>query len=425
MSRIGQQRFSGLIAALALLSLGSATALTPEPTAEIGLREALALTLARSPELASYSFGVRAAEARVLQAGLRPNPALDLQVEDIGVSGVTRGIDQAELTVALSQLLELGGKRTARVDRATLDQELAGWDYEVARMDALTRTAQLFVALLVAQDQRTLADESVRLARAVVGAARTRVDAGGTSPVELTKAEVALASAGVEREEAHRVVESARKQLAASWGGTEPLFTRATGSLEQVAAVPPLGELQSRIASNPDLARWTSELAQRRAVVELEQAQAVPDVTARGGYRRLFDPDENTFVLGLSVPLPFANRNQGAILEAQHRLDQARADQRTTEVRVATALADAYQSLATARAQIVTLRNEVLPGAKEAFDTLNEGYQEGRFSYLDVLDAQRTLIAARFQTVRALGAYHRSVAALERLVGAPIGERNG
>lgn len=67
----------------------------------------------------------------------------------------------------------------------------------------------------------------------------------------------------------------------------------------------------------------------------------------------------------------------------------------------------------------------MLPGAKEAFDTLNEGYQEGRFSYLDVLDAQRTLIAARFQTVRALGAYHRSVAALERLVGAPIGERNG
>lgn len=393
----------------------------PEPAGEIGLREALALTLAHSPELVSYSWSVRAAEARVLQAGLSPNPALDLEVEDVGVSGATRGVDQSELTVALSQLLEMGGKRAARIEFASRERELAGWDYEVARMDVLTRTAQLFVALLVAQSELELADESVRLAREVVDAAATRVEAGSTSSVELTKAEVALASAGVAREEALRALESARKQLAASWGGTAARFTRATGTLDDVVELPSLAELQRSIESNPELARWASELERRRAAVDLEEAQAVPDVTVRGGYRRLFDPDENTFVVGVSVPLPLANRNEGAILEAQSRLEQARADRRITAVRVATALAEAYQSLATARAQVEALEDRVLPGATRAFRTLNEGYREGRFSYLDVLDAQRTLIAVRAQLVRALGDYHRGLAAVERLVGAPVG----
>ena len=135
---------------------------------------------------------------------------------------------------------------------------------------------------------------------------------------------------------------------------------------------------------------------------------------------RLFDPDENTFVVGFSVPLPVLNRNQGAILEAEHRVEQARSEQASTRVRAVTALDDAYQALATARTQIATLDADVLPGAKKAFAALNDGYREGRFTYLEVLDAQRTLIAARAQRVRALGDFRRAVVTLERLLGEPL-----
>lgn len=392
-----------------------------EPEGVIRLSDALALALARSPDLASFSWRIRAAEAQLLQAGLRPNPELGFRAEDLGVSGVFRGVDQAEVTVELSQLVELGGKRTARIDQASTDQELAGWDYEIQRIEVLTRTAQAFVAVLVAQAQLALAEESTRLAEAVIDAVAVRVRAGGTSPVELIKARVALASAEVEREEARHALHLARSQLAAAWGSTEPRFSRADGPLDQVRSVPSLPALKRKLERSPELARWATEILQRRAAIALEEARSVPDVTARGGYKRLFDPDENTFVLGVSIPLPVLNRNQGAILEARTRLAQAREDRRATEVRLVTALTAACESLETAHIEITALRSKILPGAEQAFATLNAGYREGRFSYLEVLDAQRTLIAARRQYVRALGDYHHAVAAVERLLGEPVG----
>jgi outer membrane protein, heavy metal efflux system len=393
---------------------------THEPSGELRLADALALALERSPELASYGWRLRASESREIQAGLRPNPELGFRTEDIGVSGVTRGIDQAEMTIELGQLIELGGKRSARIDRAERGRELAAWDYEVARIDVLARVAQAFIGVLVAQEQLGLADEGARLAREVVDAVSVRVRAGSTSTVELTKSQVAVAFAKVDQEEARRALEAARRQLAATWASTMPAFSKAVGALDRMTALPPLRDLEAQIDDSPDVARWTTELLERRAAIELERSLAVPDVTATGGYRRLFDPDESTFVVGLSVPLPILNRNQGAILEAESQLAQAREDQRSARVRVTTALADTYQALVSSRTQIATLDSDVLPGAREAFATLNAGYREGRFSYLDVLDAQRTLIGARAQRVRALGDNHRAVVAIERLLGEPL-----
>jgi cobalt-zinc-cadmium efflux system outer membrane protein len=146
----------------------------------------------------------------------------------------------------------------------------------------------------------------------------------------------------------------------------------------------------------------------------------VPDVTIGGGYRWLAGPDESAFVADVSIPLPIFHRNQGAVLEAQRRADQAREERRSTEVRLATELSTTFEALGTAHAQVERLEKEILPGAAEAFDTLREGYLEGRFSYLDVLDAQRTLVAARAQHVGALADYHRAVAAVERLIGEPL-----
>ena len=399
---------------------GAETAPLPEPTGEVRLRDALALALQRSPDLTSFSWQLRAAEAREVQAGLRPNPEVSFLTEDIGVSGQTRGVDQAQMTLELGQLIELGGKRAARVEVAARGRDLAAWDYEIARIDVLARTAQAFAGVLVAQEQVGLADENVELAGAVVDAVGVRVRAGSTSSVEQTKADVAVASARVELDEARRALEVARGELAATWGSTTPTFARAVGRLDHLTPVPPLAVLEARIDDSPGVARWTTELAERQATIDLERARAVPDVTATGGYRRLFDPDENTFVVGFSIPLPVLNRNEGAIAEAEHRLQQARSDQQSTRVRVTTAIDDAYQALSTARNQITTLDRDVLPGARQAFTMLNEGYREGRFSYLEVLDAQRTLIGARAQRVRALGDHQRAVVTLERLLGEPV-----
>src|SRR5262245_60728610 len=110
-----------------------------EPRGVIRLQQVLTLTLLRNPELAAFSFDMRAAEARALQAGIWPNPQLGVEVENVaGTGSTTKGVRAAETTLQLSQLIELGGKRAKRMRLAGLERELTSWDYEVKRLDVLT-----------------------------------------------------------------------------------------------------------------------------------------------------------------------------------------------------------------------------------------------------------------------------------------------
>lgn len=401
-------------------SRSSEAPLFEEPTGSILLREALALALAKNPDLASFSWEVRAREARMLQAGLLPNPDLSVLMEDVGGSGDFHGVRQTQTTITLSQLIELGGKRSARRHATSLTRDLAGWDYEVRRIETLTQVSQAFSETLAAQQRLILADELVGLAEEVTRSVSERVKAGKVSPIEETKADIALSSVRIERERARLTLEAARTRLAATWGSTTARFDRAEGDLDQVAPLPRLESLTERLARNPVLARWAAEMAQRQALVRVERANAIPDITISGGYRRLNETDDNTVVIGVSIPLPLFNRNQGSIVEARHRLAKAEAERRAAEVRATSALSDAYKALATAHAEAVGLRVNVVPAAQSTFEGIKEGYRMGKFGYLDVLDAQRTLFDARARYLQAVTDYHRAVAEVERLIGEPL-----
>ena len=391
-----------------------------EPTGPLHLGTALALVLERNPELSASALRLDATEARRQQAAARPNPELVVSVEDLAGTGTFSGVQEAQTTLQVSQLVELGGKRAARMRTAEGARDIARWDYETTRLDACAATVRAFVAVLGAQEQLALAGDAVVLAQDVVHTARRRVQAGAASPVEVTKANMALADAQAERSRRQRALDVARARLAAKWNAPVPRFSEAQGALDAIKPVPHLDDLREQLARNPDLARWASELAHRQAAVDVERSRAVPDVTAGAGYRRLSGPEENAFVFEFAVPLPVADRNRWAIVEAQRLVDAGRAEQRRAERAVATAVIETHAALASAAEQIGVLRAQVLPAAASAFDTVERGYRDGRFGYLEVLDAQRTLIAARARHIRALVAYHQAVATLERLTGAPL-----
>ncbi|WDT74020.1 MAG: TolC family protein [Candidatus Manganitrophus sp.] len=384
-----------------------------EPADTLTLRQALALALMKNPELSAFSSEIRAREAAALQAGRLPNPHLGADMEDIGVG--------TETTLRLSQLIETGGKRAARIEVASLNRDLAGWDYETKRIDVLTRVSQTFIEVLSAQQNITLAEERGRLAEEVARVVSERVRAGKVSPIEETRANVGLSSAKIELERAGRSLDLSRKRLAAAWGNTIPRFEKVAGNLGSLLAIPPVEQLAQRLSQNPDLARWATEISQRQAVIDLERSRTLPDMTLSGGVRR-FDETrgDRVCIVGLTIPLPIFNRNQGGIQEAQHRLQRAKQERRAAEVRVATALSEAYRALSRAHSEAQALQEHLLPGAEQAFEAVNEGYRLGKFGLLDVLDAQRTFFSARAQHLRALADYHQAVAEVERLIGEPL-----
>lgn len=393
------------------------------PAGPITLRDALGLALMQSPELAAFAWELRAREARVLQAVQRPNPVIATAVQDLGGSTGFTGADdpiQSQTTIELSQLIELGGKRAARQRLAALERDLAAWDYEAARMDVLTRVTGAYVDVLASQRLVTLAQETTGLVEQVHSAVGLRVAAGVVSPIEQTKADVALAAVRIESDRARRLLEADRRRLAAHWGSPSPAFHSAAGDLTRVGPVPTFDDLQRRLASNPDVARWAAEIAQREAALAVARARRVPDVSVSGGYRRYTEIDSNAFVVGASIELPLFDRNRGGIREAGDRLRKAHEEQRAATVRVTVMLAEAYRALSSAGDEVSALASNVLPGARSAFEAVGEGYRLGKFGYLEVLDAQRTLVSAGGQYLRALADYHKAAAGVERLIGEPL-----
>jgi cobalt-zinc-cadmium efflux system outer membrane protein len=231
-------------------------------------------------------------------------------------------------------------------------------------------------------------------------------------------------------EQARQAVLAARYRLAATWGSTRPRFARAQGRLEAVGSIPAAEDVFSLVEQNPQVARWTVEMQRRRAVTRLERAKAIPDLTLGGGFKREKAEGEGEgeepgdtakgFVVGASIAVPIFDRNQGGIKESQYNVAKGHEEQRAMRARVLTEIVEAYQLMASAHARSAILGRQIVPESRKAFDAASAGYAEGKFGYLDVLDAQRTVFNARVQHIEALARHLEAVANVEGLVGQSV-----
>ena len=394
----------------------------PAPVAEtssgrLTLADAIARTLRRSPELAAFAYDERAAEARVLQAGIRPNPEASLVVEDIGATRGRGTIADSQATLELSQLIELGGKRIARIREAEAGRALVHYDYEAKRLEVLRAVATDFVAVLGAQRREELQREIVALAESLGPEIENRLKVGKASVAEQTRNEVATATARLGLATAVRELANARRQLAGRWGAKGADFDSVSGNLEAHPAPAASGEYLGRLGAHPSVARWDAETAKRHATVVKEQANSRGDVTVGVGTRWLNGPDEAALVGRVSIPLPLRIKNEGIIREAQVMEAKAATERRAAERLLDAEIREAYGKLVIAQNTAQLLDDTVLTGAQRTVDAVIAGYTTGKFSYLEVLEARRTLNDARIQHLDALVGYHRAAVELDALTG--------
>jgi outer membrane protein, heavy metal efflux system len=380
----------------------------------LALAEAIDLAIAAHPGLRAARLGVAAAAAETSQAGVLPNPELTLLQE-----GTERGTRSR--TVQISQRLELGGKRAARVGLADGDRRVAAQDLAVAEAELRADVTAAYFETLIAQQRLELAEASLQLARKATDAATRRVAAGRISPIEQSRSQVARAAVQLEVAQAVTGLELARSRLAAYWA--EPPTRPLAGVLE-APPLPPLETLLRRLNDAPRLRRALSQVERDDARVRLERSRRVPDVSVILGNKRDDEIGRHQAVFGVSVPLPLFDRNAGAELGARHGADKARAELDGERIRLAQALTAAYRRAELAQAEVHTLRNDILPAAQGAHDAAVTGFELGKFGFLDVMDAQRTLLQIRTQYLAALSERYRAAADIERclpLAAAPTG----
>ncbi len=434
---------------------------------DLTLDEALRLTLERNPRLSALREAHLAATGRRIDAGAWPNPELSFEAEnvrfadgpgsrtavtDAGGALIESAFDEvsdsgfggSELTLSVSQRIELGGKRSRRIAIADHETQAALWDFEVARAAALAQTRQAFVAVLAAQETVALRARLAQLASDAADAVSVRVDAGKDSPMLSDRAQVEAAQARIALASAERRAQAARYALAAQWDERNPTFDAVVGTLDAVHTPPNREMLLEALDDSPQLSRWAEEVALRDAGVTLARAERLPDLTLSLGWRgiglaesdsRVVDASGNltnlsrtlpeddwdhSLVFGVSIPLPLFSRNRGGIAEAEHRALSASHERRAARAEAWARIAESLAEVQAAHDTATELRESVLPAAERAHDAAEFGFESGKFTYLESLDTLRTLFEVQSQYIDALADFHRGLAELERIVGSPL-----
>ena len=413
------------LCACLVLSASAAAVAAAEPAPPLSLRDAISAALARNPDLREFAFTFKAEEARREGAALRPAPELSADLENVLGSGAFKGLSGAETTLAISQVVELGGKREARIAAVNASIDTLTSARQSAQLDILAEVTRRYVAVTELQERVRLSERATVLAQGTLDAARLRVQAARAPHVEEDRATVALERTRLESSSLRARLEAAKRSLAAMWGADSATldgraFGESNGDLFQLPTVGEYLPLVERLQANPDFLRFATEERLREAELRLAATQKQTDIRIGGGVRHSQDTRDVGLVASFSMPLFAGRRAQSAINEAAARRDLVGVQREAALVRARAALYSLHSDLREAEARVAALQATVLPRMEEALKETQYAFERGRYSYLELVDAQREFLDAQADRIDAATQAQLLITEIERLTNAPI-----
>ena len=189
--------------------------------------QAVERALAANPALQGFAFTLKAQDARITQSNHRPATEVSVELENALGSGAYSGLDAAEATFALSQVIELGDKRQLRGAVARSGREMLAVDRQAAQLDVLAEVTRRFIAVAAAQEQLALTQTATALARGTVDDVSLRVRAAKSPEGELLRSRAASSRAELGEQRATAQLGAARQRLAAMWASSRPDYGRS------------------------------------------------------------------------------------------------------------------------------------------------------------------------------------------------------
>jgi len=413
-------RTTGACLLIAWQALTPAGAQTSPADVPLTLGRAIERALASNPELAGFAYALKAQDARRTAAGQVPAMAVSVELENVLGSGEFSGLDAAEATIALSQVIELGGKRASRGAAAQAGLELIAVERQAAQLDVLAEVSRRFLAVAAAEEQAGLAREGVALARAAADDVARRVRAARSPEAELLRARAALSRAGLDEQRAAAALGGQRQRLAAMWGSPRADFTTVRADPYRAPELLDFETLAARLDANPDFLRFASAARLRDAELRVARSLGKPDIELSGGVRRFEEPGDQALVFGISVPLFAGRRAAPNLAEADALRALADVERDAARVQARTQLFDFYQQLRQASRETEILRGEALPQLEEALEATRYAYERGRYGYLELVDAQREFLDARAAAIDSAFRARELLIEIERLTGEPL-----
>lgn len=375
--------------------------------------------LTRQPSLATAKAAIAQAQADLKEAGLYPNPTFAVEGEeiptdfDIGAGLVMAFINQSIIT---------SGKRGYRVRAARTTVDRAAVQYEVEALEVVRNATRAFYEVLAAERKIAIARELSDLSASFLKFVSARVEGGDTRPVEQDRAVVLAAQAAFDTRRAAAEATIARQNLAAAIGISVRELPPLVGTVDHQGKLPSMDLLRARARRlAPSLRIPLLEESIARTQLALGRALRIPDLDVGFGPQHQRNEDSHAFVgFRLGFAIPVFNQGQAARMRATADIVAARSRQAKAFQTLENRLVTAYLTAERAHDQIETYQNEVLPAARRAVNLTREGYDAGKFTYLEVIDAQRTLVTANQTYVDGLLDYQRARADLEEIVAGEV-----
>ncbi len=385
----------------------------------ITLKDAIELATKFSPELKSYQAGVDAAKGSEKQAGYWSNPELEIEAENIAGTGPYSGSNSAEYTYSLTKSLDISGKRFARKKAATEARKAASSAVTANHLNIIRNVHIAYAEVLAEAEALKLAKEQEKLAKQVLKTVSKRVDAARESEIQRTKATVAYESSIIASSQEEQQLRSNKQKLARLIGKETLDVSLDHSHFFDLEAPKPIDSYKKMLDHSPILKRSLHLSNEKKSAFDLERAQKISDPKVKIGIREFRGNNEQALVAGLSIPLPIFNWNQGNVSRAGAELSQARNNQLQTKLSLEQSLIEEWRNWQISYFTAEKLKTVILPTAEKAFKLSRLGYEKGKFPYLEVLDAQRTLFEARSKYHKSLKQYHIARANIE-LITTPI-----
>lgn len=377
-----------MMLALAVAALAAAnpqavpTPVPPPAAVVVTLAEALSRARARSPFVAAARERERAADRSSTLVPRAPNPLVELRGENFGPVSTARL--PRDMFATVSQAIELGGKRSARTAAAEALGSVAQSDVSAAEWTLASEVADVYVAALRARGVRaTLVEQQGGVAEIVDFLAR-RVREGVTAESDLRKFEAEHTRLGSQIARASIALQSALVRLSAAVG--EDL--RA----EHLAA-PPAAALAGAFPEEADIARRadvrvaSARVQHAEALLSVERARGVPDVTITVGYKRTSGFD--TGVAGITVPIGLFDRNRLATALAGGEAAAARLDLQLVRERALAEVRARWTAVRQLADQAARIDQALVAPAGVVRTAARAAFVEGRGDVLQLVDAER------------------------------------
>jgi outer membrane protein, heavy metal efflux system len=396
-------------------------AATRDAALPLTIEQAVRAALDSNLSLLAERYNVKAADAAILTAALRPNPVITVSAARPDQPLVDSGLSTYEQVFRTDYIIEGGGKRERRVDQATLAKSMVEQQLRNTTRLLVLDVESAFIDVQLAKLNLTLARDSLQAFDDVVRVNADRVRTGDLAQVELSRSSLAALQFQNDVRQQEMKLRVARNRLSSLIGrGPDGDTLDVAGDLRNDPQPVALDAIRREaLDRRPDLGAVRRDQARNAADLRLQLANGRIDYTVSGEYHREegMEIHGNSYLVALSVPLPIFNRNQGEVARAQVQQEQIGTRVRALENDISNEVANAYATYASTREVVNTIQQQMLTQAREVRATTEYSYRRGEATFVEFLDAERAYNDTMQSYNGARAEYARSLYAIDSIAG--------